>query len=298
MNFNHIHYFVTLVDFGNMTKAAEALFITQPTLSLALKKMNTELASPAFYYEHNTLKLTKTGELLYQRGKELVDIYNDLLNDIQNLNLVPTKDQLIRIGLTSLSREHYLQLLQPILKKHTNVKLHFIEEGSRKLQSLINEGNIDFGIVSTPIIYSNISYRPMNIETPDSYRLAVAMSTNHHLANKHSIELSELKNQNFCCLDDSYILNEDYIFELTKKAHFSPNIQFKDNRYDVLLQMIKQYNMIGILPDILEKNFADNNLKFIPLNIENNHFPLVLAINKQKQHTPLIKEFFNLLKTD
>ena len=70
MDIKHLQYFVSIVDHGGYSPAARSLFITQPTLSQTIKKLESELHTPLFIQQRNGICLTDAGQLLYEDAKK------------------------------------------------------------------------------------------------------------------------------------------------------------------------------------------------------------------------------------
>ena len=79
MDIKHLHYFISIVDHGGYSNAARSLFITQPTLSQTIKKLESELHTPLFIQQtNNSIRLTEAGQLLYDNGKKIISLMEGL----------------------------------------------------------------------------------------------------------------------------------------------------------------------------------------------------------------------------
>ena len=87
MNINQLVYFVTVVKYNNITKAAKELYISQPAISLAIKDLEKEFGLTLFKRKNNVLTLTQHGKYLYDLSMPLIQEYNNVnerMNDYIN----------------------------------------------------------------------------------------------------------------------------------------------------------------------------------------------------------------------
>ena len=79
MNSNQLYHFKTIAECGNITKAAEVLYITQPALSTSLRKLEEEVARPLFIREGRNLRLTENGKVLLNYAQIVTDAIGGIL---------------------------------------------------------------------------------------------------------------------------------------------------------------------------------------------------------------------------
>lgn len=100
MDIRQLTYFIAVAEAKNYSRAAKSLFVTQPTLSQSIKKLEAELNTILFLQNGRQLALTEAGEILYEKGQLLMTNVNQMVTEIQQLN--QEKKEGIRVGLTSL----------------------------------------------------------------------------------------------------------------------------------------------------------------------------------------------------
>ena len=138
MDIKHLQYFVSIVDHGGYSPAARSLFITQPTLSQTIKKLESELHTPLFIQQTNGISLTDAGQLLYEDAKKIILQLEETVQKIQRLNR-PQKET-IRIGLPTLFAIKLMPVFSRFMMSHPTVHLTMIQGGSRELQTALVNG--------------------------------------------------------------------------------------------------------------------------------------------------------------
>ena len=146
-----MQYIYQVYQSGSFSKAAQALYLTQPALSIAVQKVEAEIGMPLFIRDKKPLMLTDAGQIYIQKVKEIMHLEAELareLNDLSNLNT----------GSLTLGGTHYLNsyILAPVLtefqKQWPGIQLHLVEAGSYELMDMLRENRIDltFNCIPTP----------------------------------------------------------------------------------------------------------------------------------------------------
>jgi DNA-binding transcriptional LysR family regulator len=151
-----INTFLTVCEYMNFTKAAEALCITQPAVSQHIKYLETTYNSKLFEYEGKKIKLTKAGKLLYQTSITMKHDEEYLKGKIKEEQLGITS---IKFGATLTIGEFILPAkLNSYLNKNKNMKITMIVENTKELLYRLEHGEIDFALVEGYFIKSEYDY--------------------------------------------------------------------------------------------------------------------------------------------
>ena len=135
-------YIYTIYQEGSFTRAAEKLFITQPALSIALRKIEARIGMPLFERNRRPVQLTPAGELYLKTIKKMHGLENDLDREVQELRDFQT-------GTLTLGGSHYLlsyqipDLLTAYVQKYPKIHLQLIEEASDTLLTLLEKDELD-----------------------------------------------------------------------------------------------------------------------------------------------------------
>ena len=146
-----MQYIYQVYQSGSFSKAAQALYLTQPALSIAIQKVEAEIGMPLFNRDKKPLELTAAGEVYIEKVRQIMHLEAELtreLNDLSNLNT----------GSLVLGGTHYLNsyILPPVLtafrKQWPGVELRLVEAGSYELVDMLRENQIDltFNCIPNP----------------------------------------------------------------------------------------------------------------------------------------------------
>lgn len=153
-------YIYTAYKLGSFTKAAEKLYVTQPTLSMAIKKVEDQLHMPLFYREGKSVTLTPVGKLYIKSIEKIMAIETDLQTEIQDIEQLETGT--VRIGGTQYINSCILPpILAQFIQKYPKIDVLLKEqEPSKNLTDLV-QGNIDFCCNAGTIDIPNIKKVPL-----------------------------------------------------------------------------------------------------------------------------------------
>lgn len=221
-------YIKTIADEKSISKAAKKLYITQPSLSQAIQRIEDSLGTELFTRTTKGLILTFAGEKYYLMATKILKMYEEFKMEISDLNNLQTGR--IHIGITRHLATYLLPVVLPIFKeKCPNVEIFVTEKNSTELEQSLLLGEVDFVIMHKPTMTlgTQIDYIDL-IEDP----FLLAISPEHPL-NKYAqdvpgyghklIDLKLFADEPFIMLNKQQRIRQivDKIFE---KANIAPNI--------------------------------------------------------------------------
>ncbi len=292
MDIRQLRYFIEVANTKNLSAAARNLFITQPALSYTIKQLEEELETSLIQKTNETFNLTTTGLLLYERGTEIVEQFDQMLDEIKS----QTKKQreTIKVGLTVLFAIQFMQEISTFIATHPNVELRLIQEGSHRLQKLLQSEAIDIGLLSFPLIEKDIEIEPLQT-TVNGYSVSVVVPNSNPLAKKSSVSFKELEGQKFSSLTNDYMLGR-LLENPTSALGFQPNILFTHSDWEVLVHSLTRLNTICILPSELQKSSRVPDVTWLKLDDKNNFYPIGIALRKNYVCSSAVSDFITCIK--
>jgi len=145
MELRVLEYFVTTATEMSMTKAAQRLHITQPTLSIQLRDLEDELGTILFERTNRGISLTQDGEYFFSKAKDILTIVNDTVSNLQNTDDVAGP---INIGgAETYHNELLFKILKSIRIDHPRISCHYVSGNANQTMPLLDSGVIDFAVV-------------------------------------------------------------------------------------------------------------------------------------------------------
>lgn len=177
LEFKDIEYALAISKYRHITKAAESLYITQPTLSTYIKNMEKRLDIVLFKREGNKIDLTYEGEIFIENGMKILQQRDDLLNKL-NESINSEKGRL-KLSIPILRGSYLIPAILPIFhKKYPNVEIILSEATSSEVERNVKNGVSDLVIFNKPFRKLSLQY-----ETIHKEELLLIMNKNHPLAN-------------------------------------------------------------------------------------------------------------------
>lgn len=288
MEFRQLRYFLTIAQMKSYSMAANSLFVTQPTLSWNIQKLEDELNTKLFLQFNQDLKLTKAGELLYEKGQKIIADADQLVQEIQELK---SGNEVLKVGLTILFAIQYMEQIVKFKAEHPNVEVSFVQSGSIDIQKKLANKEIDIGLVSYPVYEPDITIESLTTSHAN-YGVDVVLPFGHPLARQGSIKISDLKDYPICTFSTNYVLGK-ILRERCAELGFEPDIVFVNDNWEVLLQNTLLTNAITLMPRPLKQlsNFIE--LDWVPLDDKANEFKIGIAKRKNDSLSEATVQFIN-----
>lgn len=251
MNDRELLYIKTIADTQSISKAAEELFIAQPSLSQALQRIERELGTHLFIREPRGMKLTYAGEKYYLMAKEILDIYSDFKSEITHINEL--KAGRLVIGIARYMGMNILpNILPKFNKNYPNIEIIIREENTRVLENLVLGGNVDFALthvhkkeMNEKINYEILKEDEFLLVTPKAYlkdsdKIKVKDG-------KSYVDLRELEGEKFILLDINKGIRK--VQDRTIKSYgISPDVVFTTKNFETAKRLAANGMGITIIP--------------------------------------------------
>lgn len=296
MNIQQLKYFIEVANTHQLSAAARNLFVTQPTVSLALKKLEKELDTVLFTHKERPYQLTETGLHLYTQGSDIIRQFDQLLVEIHQLASL-SHSRKITLGITSLFAVQFMEELLLFLNKYPHIDLEIKQSGSAHLQTLLKDKEIDIGLLSFPNLYpEELNFTPLETTTR-GYHVYVVVPATHHLAKEPELTFEELRDERFSSLSQHFMLGR-LLIERSQDLGFVPNIILYNDDIQVILHSLVKNKSLALLPIEYRDIGKSDNLHWIPLNDKNNFYPIGIALHQEQVPPDYLYEFIQHLKNN
>ena len=150
MELTPLRYFRAIADAGHMTRAAEALGVTQPALSAAVRKLEEEVGVALLHRTGKGVALTDAGQVFLARADDALRAADDAVAQVREL--VGLEHGSIRVGGGATAIKYLLpQVVSIFLQQHSGLRFYVREAGSRTVAEAVLGGELDLGVVTLPI---------------------------------------------------------------------------------------------------------------------------------------------------
>ena len=185
MELRLLKYFLAIANEGNISKAAETLHLTQPTLSRQLVDLEHEVGKKLFHRGRH-ISLTEEGRILQRRAEEILNLVDKTKNELNQTDEL-TGSITIGSGVYSASTE-LIRNLEEFSQLYPKVQYEIYTNSADTLQEKLDQGLLDFALLQEPV--DIINYDFLRLKTKDAWGLL--MRTDSSLAAKFSIAREDL----------------------------------------------------------------------------------------------------------
>jgi DNA-binding transcriptional LysR family regulator len=192
MDFRHLRQFVTLAETLNFRKAAEKLHMSQPPLSVSIRKLETELGVDLFQRGKDGVQLTKNGEAALEQAKRALFFADEFVHTARATS--NGERGVLRIGFVGSSTRSILPAILSMFRQYyPGVQLVLRESRSTQIVEALEDGTLDIGIVRIPVPASGY----LKMQTLQTERLTLAIPHNHRFAARSAIRMADLIDEDF-----------------------------------------------------------------------------------------------------
>jgi LysR family hydrogen peroxide-inducible transcriptional activator len=242
MNLKDLKYLVALADTGHFGKAADRTFVSQPTLSAQLKKLEQYLGVKLVERQPKNVQLTEVGKQIVVRARRMLDESDEIIALARN-NTDPFAGKL-KVGFIPTIGPYLLpRVMQKLRKALPHLGLMLYEHQTEALLKRLRDGEIDLGIMALPIAQDGLESRQLYEEA-----FTVALPNNHPLAAKSTIKVQDLKGQTLLLLEDGHCLR-DQALEVCSRIEIREAEDFRATSLETLRQMVVAGLGITLLPE-------------------------------------------------
>ena len=189
MEIRVLKYFLTVAEIGNITKAANSMHLTQPTLSRQLQDLERELGQKLFARGSKSVTLTPEGMVLRRRAQEIMELVEKTENEFFSIKDDVSGDIFIGAGETK-TIKLIADVMKTLQKKYQKIKFHIVSGDSEDLSEKLDKGILDFCIFIEPFVPDKYNY--INLSEKDTW--GILLRQDDPLAKKESIKVEDIIN--------------------------------------------------------------------------------------------------------
>jgi LysR family hydrogen peroxide-inducible transcriptional activator len=246
LTLTQLEYILAVDQHRHFAQAAKACFITQPTLSMQLHKLEEELGLKIFDRSKQPVLPTEQGLAIIEQARKII-AERDLLLEITHHK----KDEvsgILRVGIIPTLAPYLLPLfINSFIKKFPLVKLQVTELNTNQLVQKVKEGNIDTGILVTPLQDNTVQEEPLFYEEMVAY-----VSKKNSVFQKNYVLPGDIDPNKLWLLEEGHCFRSQIanLCELKKKSHQASSFEYEAGSFETLRRMVDLYDGITVLPEL------------------------------------------------
>lgn len=255
MNLRDLHYLTALAEHRHFRKASEACCVTQPALSIQIKKLEETLGVQLVERTNKSVRLTTVGLAMAERARSILAHEKELW-EIAKAAKNPYSGELT-LGIFPTIAPYLLPLIMPRLaKKFSQLRFYLIEEKTDVLIEKLKEGFLDAAILALPLKETAFTKIPLFVE-----EFLLAIPETHHFIKHKSVKASNLKNQTLLLLEEGHCMREQ-TSSFCKISNAGENDHFRATSLETLRNIIATGMGMTLMPALAMK--PEDIIAYIP----------------------------------
>lgn len=289
MTLSELKFIVAVAKEKNFRRAADKCFVSQPALSLAVKKLEEDLNVTIFERSRTEVKVTPVGQKIINQAIVVLDEANKL-KDISSVGQEQLKSPL-KVGLIYSVAPYLLPLIIPVLRKKTpEMPLDVEENITKNLESALKSGSIEAAVIALPFDIPGTECIPLYDE-----EFNVVVPSNHAWAKKKEIIAKDLSGEKVLLLNNEHCFSQQVVEacpELSKKSEI-----LQGNSLETIRNMVASNLGISVLPKTATAiNYNNPLVKIIPFKNPVPFRRIAIAYRKSTVRMEAIEKFVLALK--
>jgi len=288
MNLRDLRYLVAVAEHKHFGRAAEACFVSQPTLSTQLKKLEEFLGVTLIERSNRQVMLSPAGEQIVAQAQKVLREVNTLTSMAEQF-----RDPLggeFRLGIIPTVAPYLLpKILQPLRKAFPNLRLQLTEAQTAQITRMLKQGDLDAILLALPLNEENINEVPLFKEP-----FLFAVSKHHPKAVQDKVNLKDLEDEQVLLLEDGHCLR-DQALDVCSAHRAVENTNFRATSLETLRQMVAADAGITLMPQLAVQS-RGGNVRYLPFSGKPPHRVIGLCWRTTSTRAPLLEEMSEMLK--
>jgi LysR family transcriptional regulator, hydrogen peroxide-inducible genes activator len=288
MNIRDLQYLVAVAELQHFGRAAERCHVSQPTLSMQIRKLEDFLGVPLFERTGRKVMVSAAGEQIVERARMLIRDYEELQSVARRLK-DPSAGQ-YRLGVFPTLAPYFLPRIVPAIHaEFPRLRLILLEEKTDVLLARLRRGQIDMALLALPVAGEDLHAMPLFDEP-----FCLAVSERHPLAARRGIDAAELEGQTLLLLDEGHCLR-DQALEFCKMNAIEESREFRATSLETLIQMVATDMGATLVPEMATRD-APRHLRFIPFHEPGPYRRIGLVWRRKASQQGFFERLGNLMK--
>lgn len=286
MELRQLEYFQMASRLKNITRAAKRLRVSQPNITVAIKKLEAELGIQLFDRSQKQLSLTPEGAVFLGRVDTALRCLNDALIEVNDFKQL--QKGVIKIGIPPMMGAFlFPKIFSGFQTRHPSLDVLLFEEGSIAIREMLDRDELDFGIVITSDASTSLNILPMTRS-----QLVVCVPTSSPLAKKTAISNDDIANSNLIVMKQGSYLRQ-IVQDRLRSINVTPNIALESGQITTIKGLVAHGVGIAFLLDFIAND--TDELRAIPLE-EPIFVDIGLAWKRDRYVSKAAQAFINFCK--
>lgn len=284
MNLRDLRYLVAVAEFNHFGHAADACFVSQPTLSTQIKKLESELGV-------TLIERTNKQVLLTDIGIQIVAKAHQILQSVDEMHEMALQSQdpgagTLKLGIIPTLAPYLLpRVMNEVQERFPKLKISLYELQTLVILEQLPAGKLDAALLALPVDHDALDSIPLFNEP-----FFAAVPSKHKLARQKVLNLKDLFGNDILLLEDGHCLR-DQALDLCRSVGADEKPGFRATSLETLRQMVSSGAGITIIPELaIEQDRSSNRIRYIPFDAPQPTRTIALSFRRSSHRRQLAME--------
>lgn len=285
-----LEFFVTVVEEGSFSKAAERVYRTQPAVSIAIRRLEEEVGAALLERSQKTPTLTEAGALVYDYAKRILALRDQVRETVAELRTLERGR--VRIGANESTSLYLLpQLILQYREQHPNVKVEIYRQVSERLPREVLDRNVDFALLAFEPDDSDLDSFPVLRD-----ELVLIMHPEHPLAGRDSVTVEELGEESFLA-HNVRTASRQKVIDVFAERHTPLNISLELATVETIKRFVQLKIGLAFVPRMcVREELERGTLAHVPVEGLTYHRTLFATHRRQMTFSHAAAAFLEVLR--
>lgn len=287
MSIRHLRIFIMVASLKNMSAAAEKLFITQPSVSQAIKEIEQYYGVKLFERLSKKLYLTESGEYLLRYATHIVQSFDEMENMMRN----KSDNIALRIGASITVGSCLLnQILNQLEEKNNKITTQIYVRNTREIEKMLLDSELDVALVEGTVISKDLISKPVYQD-----KLIIVVGKGHKFYNRDEISIKELQGEDIISREEGS--GSKIIFDnILKSNQIEVNIKWSSTDTGAIKDAVLESRGLAVLSRLMvEKELKKGTLHQVSLKEVSMFREIFVVYHKNKFMSESLKCFLDIL---
>lgn len=291
MDVRNLTCFVEVVRRGGFSRAGEALHVTQPAVSKAVKALEEELGQPLLLRAGRRVALTEAGRGVYDRALGVLSALRSIAEEVAEVGAV--KRGTVRVGLPPMvGGAFFPPVLHDFRARYPGIALELREEGARRVEALVLEGEIEAAATVLPTDTEVFDLIPLMRDV-----LCAVLPPGSPLARRRRVSLRDLREVPLVLYRADFALH-GHILDACHRAGFSPQVASESSQWDFMAAMVAADVGAALLPKTICRRLDATRVTVLPLVEPVLRWDLALVWRRGRHLSPAARAFVEVVREE
>jgi DNA-binding transcriptional LysR family regulator len=289
MEIRTLSCFAEVVRRGGFSRASESLHLSQPAVSKAVQALEEELGQRLLVRQGRKVTLTDAGRLVFERAEGVLAALRTIAEEVSEVGAV--RRGRVRLGVPPMvGGAFFPPVLHDFREAYPGVSLELREEGARRVEALVLEGEIEVGATVLPTDEEAFETVPLMRDV-----LCAVLPPGSRLGRRRSVALRDLERTPFVLYRADFALH-GHILEACRRAGFTPQVASESSQWDFMAAMVAADVGVALLPRTVCERLDRSRVRVVPLRDPVLRWDLALIWRRDRHLAPAARAFVEVVR--